>query len=39
MNDFANAQNNMGVKLEYFYWLHPKTKSSYNFTQSSKVKF
>jgi hypothetical protein len=34
MSDIACAQINMGVELEYFYLLHQKTKSFYNFTQS-----
>jgi hypothetical protein len=38
MNDITNAQNNMGVELEYFYSFHQKTKS-YNFTQSSRIRF
>ncbi len=38
MNGIANAQNNMGVELEYFYSLHKKTKSSYNFTQQPRIK-
>ncbi len=32
------AQNNMDVELEYFYSLHPKFKTCYNFTQSLKIK-
>jgi len=31
-------QNNMGVELEYFYSLHPKLKSYYNFTQPLRIK-
>jgi hypothetical protein len=27
MNDIANAQNNMGAKLEYFNSLHPKLEA------------
>jgi hypothetical protein len=38
MNGIANAQNNIGVELEYFYSLHPKTKSSCNFTQPPRIK-
>jgi hypothetical protein len=49
MNDVANTQNIMGVELEYFYSLiqkvkaliisqNPKSKSSYNFTESKKIK-
>ncbi len=37
MNDIANAQNNMDVELEYLYSLHQKIRSSYNFTQLSKI--
>jgi hypothetical protein len=28
----------MGVEFEYFYLLHSKTKSSYNFTQQPRIK-
>jgi len=32
------AQNNMGVELEYFYSLHPKFKSYYNFMPPLRIK-
>jgi len=38
MNGVANAQNNMAVELEYFYSLHSKIKSSYNFIQPPRIK-
>jgi hypothetical protein len=37
MNDIANAQNNMDVEFEYLYSLHQKIRSSYNFTQLSRI--
>jgi hypothetical protein len=32
------AQHNLGVEFEYFYSLHPKLKSCYNFTQPLRIK-